>query len=336
MKVLVTGGAGYIGSIVAEQLVAGGHPVVVYDDLSHGYRQAVPEAAEFVQASVGDSKALDQALSGVDAVMHFAGLIEAGESMKRPEAFFRANTANTLTLLEAMLAHKVKAMVFSSTAAVYGDPERVPIVEESPLRPTNTYGESKLMVEQMLAWFHRIHGLRYCALRYFNAAGATSERGEAHQPESHLIPLVLQTAMGKRERITIFGNDYPTPDGTCVRDYIHVSDLANAHLLALNALKENTRLIYNVGTGTGASVREVVEAAREVTGREIPAKVERRRAGDPAILVASSEKIRRELGWKPRYTDIRDIIKSAWEWHLGHPEGYREVAESASSTQPRA
>lgn len=335
MKVLVTGGAGYIGSIVAEQLIASGHRVVVYDDLSHGYREAVPKQAEFARANVGDREALDQALSGVDAVMHFAGLIEAGESMKRPEAFFRANTANTLTLLETMLAHKVKMMVFSSTAAVYGDPERVPIAEESPLRPTNAYGESKLMVEQMLAWFHRIHGLSYCALRYFNAAGATKERGEAHQPETHLIPLVLQAAMGRRDQVMIYGNDYPTPDGTCVRDYIHVSDLATAHLLGLDALKNRTRLIYNVGTGTGASVREVVEAAREVTGRKIPAKMEPRRAGDPAILVASSDRIRRELGWTPRYTDIRDIIRSAWEWYVSHPSGYSEVAASSSSIQTR-
>lgn len=323
MKVLITGGAGYIGSVVAEQLIAAEHRVLVYDDLSHGHRQAVPKGAEFLQANVGDRKSLDRALgSGVEAVMHFAGLIEAGESMKRPETFFRTNSANTLTLLEEMLAHDVKTIVFSSTAAVYGNPERLPILEDSPLRPTNAYGESKLMVEQMLGWFHRIHGFRYCALRYFNAAGATEQRGEAHHPESHLIPLVLQVALGRRERIMIYGDDYPTDDGTCVRDYVHVSDLASAHVAALEALKGHGQLVYNVGTGTGASVRQVLEAAREVTGSAIPAQVVVRRPGDPAILVASSQKLARELGWKPRYTDVREIIDSAWRWHRTHPDGY--------------
>lgn len=323
MKVLITGGAGYIGSVVAEQLIAAGHRVLVYDDLSHGHRQAVPEAAEFLQASVADRSSLDRALgSGVEAVMHFAGLIEAGESMKRPEAFFRTNSANTLTLLEEMLAHDVKTIVFSSTAAVYGNPERLPILEESPLEPTNAYGESKLMVEQMLGWFHRIHGFRYCALRYFNAAGATEQRGEAHHPESHLIPLVLQVALGRRERIMIYGDDYPTDDGTCVRDYVHVSDIARAHVAALEALKQHGQLVYNIGTGTGASVRQVLEAARQVTGLPIPAQVVARRSGDPAFLVASSEKLAREFGWKPRYTEIREIIDSAWQWHKKHPDGY--------------
>jgi UDP-glucose 4-epimerase len=324
MRVLVTGGAGYIGSVVAEQLIASGHRVVVYDDLSHGHREAVPAEAEFVKASMADEQALNRTLgSGVDAVMHFAGLIEAGESMKRPEAYFRGNSADALTLLEAMLAHRVKTIVFSSTAAVYGNPERIPVEEESALRPTNAYGESKLMAEQMLGWFHRAHGFRYCALRYFNAAGATTQRGEAHEPESHLIPLVLQVAMGKRDKVKIYGGDYPTEDGTCVRDYVHVSDLAAAHRLALEALKKNDRLIYNVGTGTGASVRQVVETAREVTGRAIPAQMEARRSGDPAILVASSAKLSRELGWKSRHPGIREIIKSAWDWHSAHPDGYK-------------
>jgi len=334
MKILITGGAGYIGGVVAEQLIAAGHRVLVYDDLSHGHRQAVPEGAEFLQASVGDRSSLKRALSsGVEAVMHFAGLIEAGESMKRPEAFFRTNSANTLTLLEEMLAQNVNTMVFSSTAAVYGDPERLPILEGSPLRPTNAYGESKLMVEQMLGWFHRIHGLRYCALRYFNAAGATEQRGEAHHPESHLIPLVLQVALGQRERIMIYGDDYPTDDGTCVRDYVHVSDLAAAHVAALEALKVNTQLIYNVGTGTGASVRQVLETARQVTGFAIPAQVVARRPGDPAVLVASSAKLAGELGWKPRYTGIREIIDSAWQWHRKHPEGYQSVQKVAAKTR---
>lgn len=330
MKVLVTGGAGYIGSVVAEQLIASGHRVVVYDDLSHGHREAVPAQAEMVTASLADQDSLDRAMNaGVDAVMHFAGLIEAGESMKQPEAYFRTNTANTLTLLETMLTHGVKTIVFSSTAAVYGDPERVPVEEDSALRPTNAYGESKLMVEQMLGWFHRVHCLKYCALRYFNAAGATAERGEAHEPESHLIPLVLQVALGKRDRVTIYGGDYPTEDGTCVRDYVHVNDLATAHLLALEGLKNNHRLVYNVGSGTGASVREVVEAAREVTGRAIPAQMEARRAGDPAILVASSAKLSKELGWKPRCPGVREMIRSAWEWHVRYPEGYRSAERVA-------
>jgi UDP-glucose 4-epimerase len=326
MKVLVTGGAGYIGSIVAEQLIASGQRVVVYDDLSRGHREAIPHEAEFVQASLADGPALDRALaSGIDAVMHFAGLIEAGESMRRPEAFFRGNSANTLTLLEVMLAHEVKLIVFSSTAAVYGDPEEIPVVESGGLHPTNPYGESKLMVEQMLGWFNRVHGLRYCSLRYFNAAGATAERGEAHEPESHLIPLVLQVALGKRESVMIYGTDYATPDGTCVRDYIHVSDLAAAHLLALESLKKSDHLVYNVGTGGGASVREVVEVARKVTGHAIPSVMQPRRAGDPAILVASSAKLCRELGWKPRFPGILQIIETAWNWHHTHPEGYRSA-----------
>ena len=310
---------------MAEQLVAAGHRVVVYDDLSNGHREAIPAEAEFVKARMEDESALAGALSGgIDAVMHFAGLIEAGESMKRPEVFFRSNSANTLSLLEMMLRHGVKTIVFSSTAAVYGDPVEIPVTENNPLKPTNAYGESKLMVEQMLAWFNRAHSLRYCCLRYFNAAGATAERGEAHDPESHLLPLVLQVAQGKRESIKIFGSDYPTSDGTCVRDYIHVSDLAMAHLLGLEALNKNDRLIYNVGTGNGASVHEVVEAARKVTGHPIPAVLQPRRAGDPAILVASSDKLTRELKWKPRFFDIEKIIETAWDWHRKHPEGYHE------------
>jgi UDP-glucose 4-epimerase len=324
MKILVTGGAGYIGSVVAEQLLASGHRVVVYDDLSKGHREAIPAKAEFIEARLEDERSLASELSsGIDAVMHFAGLLEAGESMKRPEAFFRSNSANSLSLLEAMLAHRVKAIVFSSTAAVYGDPEEIPVTENNPLRPTNAYGESKLIVEQMLGWFNRVHGLRYCCLRYFNAAGATPERGEAHDPESHLLPLLLQVAQGKRESIKIFGSDYPTPDGTCVRDYVHVSDLASAHLLGLDALKNNDRLIYNVGTGNGASVREVVDAARKVTGCPIPVITQPRRAGDPAILVASSQKLSHELGWRPRFSGIQQIIETVWNWQRKHPEGYR-------------
>jgi UDP-glucose 4-epimerase len=255
-----------------------------------------------------------------NGVLHFAALIEAGESMVRPETFFRNNTASTLSLLEAMLAAGPRRLVFSSTAAVYGEPERVPILEDARLQPTNTYGESKLLVEHMLRWLYQIHGLRYASLRYFNVAGAPEgpggiTRGEAHEPESHLIPLILDVALGRRASIRIYGDDYSTPDGTCVRDYIHVSDLAEAHLLALEKLESEGRLIYNLGNGQGFSVREVIESARRVTGHAIPAELHPRRAGDPAVLVASSEKAIRELGWKPRYTELDDIVRTAWEWH---------------------
>jgi UDP-glucose 4-epimerase len=253
-------------------------------------------------------------------VLHFAALIEAGESMVRPETFFRNNTASSLALLEAMLAHGPRRLVFSSTAAVYGEPESVPIVENARLQPTNAYGESKLLFEHMLRWFHQIHGLRYASLRYFNVAGAPEgpdgiTRGEAHEPESHLIPLVLDVALGKRASIRIYGEDYATPDGTCVRDYVHVSDLADAHLLALDKLESEGKLIYNLGNGQGFSVREVIESARRVTGHPIPADVHPRRPGDPAVLVASSDKAIRELGWKPRYSQLDDIIRTAWVWH---------------------
>jgi UDP-glucose 4-epimerase len=262
-----------------------------------------------------------------DAVLHLAALIEAGESMKAPEVFFRNNTANALTLLEAMLAAGVKRFVFSSTAALYGNPERTPIQEDDALAPTNAYGESKLLVERMLAWFHRIHGLRYASLRYFNAAGASRpDQGEAHQPESHLIPRILAVALGRAQHANIFGTDYATPDGTCVRDYIHVSDLARAHLLAVDALakeRENSvPLIYNLGNGQGFSVRQVVDVARQVTGHPIPVIESPRRPGDPAVLIASSEKIRRELGWQPRFPDLQTIVESAWQWHRAHPNGY--------------
>jgi len=319
MKVLVTGGAGYIGSAVVEQLVAAGHHVAVLDDLSRGRLEAVPAAARLVVANVGDRAALDALFAAhqPEAVLHFAAWIEAGESMREPERFFRNNTANAVTLLEAMLEHNVRRLVFSSTAALYGEPERTPILESDPLVPTNVYGESKLMVEKMLGWLHRIHGFSYAALRYFNAAGATATLGEHHHPETHLIPILLQVASGERERISIFGDDYPTPDGSCVRDYIHVSDLAAAHLLALDALArtpEPAQLIYNLGNGQGFSVKDVVECARRVTGHPIPAVVEPRRAGDPATLVASSEKIRAELGWQPRYPELEEIIRSAWNY----------------------
>jgi len=329
-RILVTGGAGYIGSVVVTQLLARGFHPFVYDDLSHGHRAAVPAGVPLIVGDIGDRTAVDRAFAEVrpQAVIHFAAFIEAGESMKLPEKYFRNNTASALTLLESVLAHKIQRFVFSSTAALYGTPEKTPIEEDAPLRPTNAYGESKLLVERMLTWLHRIHGLRYASLRYFNVAGAAGEQGEDHQPESHLIPLALQVALGERKEFLIYGSDYPTQDGTCVRDYIHVSDLAAAHLLVLEALRENDRLIYNLGSGRGFSVREVIETARRVTGHAIPAKESPRRPGDPAVLVASSEKIKAELGWQPQYTDLEGIVRSAWEWRKARPNGYaaREAA----------
>ena len=258
-------------------------------------------------------------------MLHFAAWIEAGESMHAPERFFKNNTANSLTLLEAMHAHHVKKFVFSSTAALFGNPARTPIVEDDALQPTNAYGESKLLVERMLAWFHQIHNFSFASLRYFNAAGATPTLGESHSPETHLIPLILQVASGKRTNISIFGSDYETPDGTCIRDYVHVSDLASAHVLALEALnskRDPQKLYFNLGNGRGFSVREVIEAARKVTGHEIPVIEAARRAGDPAALVASSARIQRELGWKPQHAELEDIIRSAWSWMQQHPNGY--------------
>ena len=317
MRVLVTGGAGYIGSVVADHLLQAGHSVTVLDNLCKGHKEAVPAAAEFVLADIGDRGALERLFESAsfDAVMHFAAFIEAGESMLAPERFFQNNSARTLTLLQAVLQHRVPRFVFSSTAAVYGEPRRIPIEEDDPLDPTNFYGESKLIVERMLAAFHRVHGLRYASLRYFNAAGGTPERGEAHNPETHLIPLVLQVALGQRPSIAIYGTDYPTRDGTCIRDYIHVEDLADAHLLALNALERHSQLICNMGSGSGFSVREIIEVARRVTGHAIPVVESPRRPGDAATLIASSKKIRELLGWNPQHSDIETIVRSAWEWH---------------------
>jgi len=336
-SILVTGGAGYIGSVVASELLKKGADVVVLDNLSSGRHAAVPEGAAFVTGDVGDRAALDRLFRErtFAAVMHFAASIEVGESMQFPERYFRNNSASTLTLLEAMLAHKVTKFVFSSTAALYGMPERTPIEETDALLPINAYGESKFLTERMLVWFHRVHGLHYASLRYFNAAGAANGRGEDHDPETHLIPLTLDAALGKREHIAIYGTDYPTPDGTCVRDYIHVADLASAHLLALEALREKGRLIYNLGNSRGFSVREVIESARRVTGLPIPARESERRPGDPAVLVASSQKIRSELGWEPEHPELDDIVRSAWEWRRAHPSGYGEPsATRQTSGQP--
>jgi UDP-glucose 4-epimerase len=317
LNILVTGGAGYIGGTAALRLVSAGHNVLIYDNFCHSRRDLVPAGTRLIEGDIADRGRLERIFheEKIDGVMHFAALIEAGESMKHPEIYFRNNTASTLSLLEAMLAAGVNRLVFSSTAAVYGEPERTPIEETAPLAPTNAYGESKLLVEQMLIWINRIHGLRYASLRYFNVAGAVEGRGEAHEPESHLIPLILDVALGRRQSIKIFGQDYPTPDGTCIRDYVHVGDLADAHLLAFEALATRSRLIYNLGNGKGFSVREVIESARRVTGHAIPVVEEPRRPGDPAVLVASSKKIIDELDWKPQYSALDDIVRSAWVWH---------------------
>jgi len=324
MNIFLTGGAGYIGSATAEALLKAGHNVTVYDSLVTGHREAVPVGAEFVHADLADKAALEAALASkqFDAVMHFAAFIEAGESMKDPGKFIQNNLVNSAGLIEAAVQAGVKRFVLSSTAAVYQSSEE-PLSEESPLGPTNTYGYTKLAVERILEWYRSIHGLHFAALRYFNASGALPGRGEAHQPESHLIPLVLQVPLGQREHIGIFGNDYPTPDGSCIRDYIHIADLVSAHLLALDALSEQDKLVYNIGTGTGYSVKEVITAARAVTGHLIPAVETPRRPGDPARLVASSDKIQREAGWKAEHSSIENILKTAWEWHESHPRGWR-------------
>lgn len=323
MNIFVSGGAGYIGSAVAADLLAAGHQVTVYDSLVTGHRQAVPAGADFIQADLADEAALRSALSAAkyEAVLHFAGLIEAGESMKDPGKYFEYNVTNSFKLIEAAQQAGVQRFVFSSTAAVYRSSDE-PLSEGSPLGPENTYGQTKLMVEQALDWYRKAHGLRFAALRYFNASGATPERGEGHQPESHLIPLVLQVAQGQRESIAIYGDDYDTPDGTCIRDYIHLADLASAHILALDALAGRDRLVYNLGSGRGYSVLEVIEAARKATGHPIPAVRSPRRPGDAARLVASPALIQRELGWQTVHSSLENIMSSAWAWHQSHPRGH--------------
>lgn len=317
MNYLVTGGAGYIGGTVSRMLLDRGDSVTIYDNLCHSKRESLPAAAFFVEGDLHDKALLTQTLTKVryDGVLHFAALIEAGESMKCPDVYFRNNTVGTLSLLEAMNATGTDRMVFSSTAACYGEPKRTPIQETDDLLPTNAYGESKLLSEHMMRWSGSQLGLRYVALRYFNVAGAIEGYGENHEPESHLIPLVLDAALGLRKEIKIFGQDYPTKDGTCVRDYVHVADLAAAHLLAMESLSSRPGAVYNLGNGQGFTVREVIESARRVTGREIPVVEEPRRPGDPAVLVASSDKAKRDLGWEPKFSDLDSIMASAWKWH---------------------
>jgi UDP-glucose 4-epimerase len=315
MRILVTGGAGYIGSVVVEKLLATGHDSVVYDNLSQGHREAVLSGAEFIEAEILDSPALKSALTKhkIDAVIHMAASALVGESCGNPAKYYANNLVTGLALLEAMRATGVSRLVLSSTAAVYGEPEKPPIEESDPTRPTNSYGETKLALERACHWYGQAYGFRYVSLRYFNAAGATTLCGEQHDPETHLIPIILQAAAHQRSHVEVFGNDYPTPDGTCVRDYIHVSDLAHAHVLALDYLNRSSG-IFNLGCGGGHSVMEVIGAARKITGREIPVRVGPRRPGDPAVLVASSEKIKKELGWVPEKQDLQIIVASAWEW----------------------
>jgi UDP-glucose 4-epimerase len=324
MRILVVGGAGYIGSVMVEELVKGGDEVIIYDNLSRGHREALTPGATFVEGDLGDRSRVEEALRRhqVEAIMHFAAFALVGESMAHPEMYFENNVANTINLLSAALTVGVKKFVFSSSAATYGEPEHVPIAEADRQVPTNPYGQTKLMVEQILDWYATLSGLRYAALRYFNAAGASDLHGEDHDPETHLIPIVLQAALGIRDHVEIFGVDYPTPDGTCLRDYVHVIDLAQAHILALKALERQERLAFNLGNGNGFSVREVIETARRVTGREIKAVESPRRPGDPAALVASSERIKSELGWAPRHAALEDIVETAWRWHRKHPRGY--------------
>jgi UDP-glucose 4-epimerase len=314
MHVLVTGGAGYIGAITATELIARGHRVTVVDDLSNGHRDAVPDGATFHRADIGDAAAMAALLADADieACLHFAAVAEAGRSMVVPQEFFRINTAGTAVLLEELVRAGVDRFVLSSTCAIYGDPVHLPLTEDHPKDPTNPYGESKLLVERMLRWHRELNGMRTAALRYFNAAGATATHGERHAVETHLIPLVLEAALGLRPEVTVLGTDYPTPDGTAVRDYVHVSDLADAHVAALEALDTHAEVTVNLGTGRGHSVREVIASAERVSGRPVPAIDGPRRPGDPAELVAGAERAREVLGWDPRHTDIDDIVGDAW------------------------
>jgi UDP-glucose 4-epimerase len=323
VNLLVTGGAGYIGSIVVEQLIADGHLAIVYDDLSRGHRAAVAEEAILIEGSLTERDKLIRALERhkVEAVIHLAASSQVGETIRNPHPYFTNNVSAGTALLDAMLSAGIKRIVLSSTAAVYGEPETIPITEETPPRPSNPYGESKLAFERMLRWYEEAYQLRYVSLRYFNAAGASERFGEDHDPETHLIPNVLRAASGKVSHVDIFGEDYNTPDGTCVRDYIHVRDLANAHILALGVTEKRSE-VYNLGYGNGYSVAEVVEMARQVTGRWISTEAAPRRAGDPPVLIANPDRIMRDLGWSPRYSELDCIIESAWRWQQAHPGGY--------------
>jgi UDP-glucose 4-epimerase len=323
MKILVVGGAGYIGSVCAELLLDEGHSVRIFDNLSEGHRRALDSRAEFIEGDLQDRQSIEKTLAKQqpDAVMHFAANALVGESMQNPSKYFRNNIANGLNLLDAMVGAGVGKIIFSSTCAIFGPPEGVPIDETMPARPINPYGESKLAFEKILRWYGEIHGLKFVSLRYFNAAGASTKFGEDHRLETHLIPNVLKVALGEKPNVEIFGTDYETPDGTCIRDYIHIVDLARAHILALNSAKSD---FYNLGTGGGASVREVIDSCRKITGRKVEIMEKPRRPGDPPRLIASSEKIKRELRWKPQFQSLDPIIESAWKWHQKFPRGYED------------
>jgi UDP-glucose 4-epimerase len=337
LRILVVGGAGYVGSTSVERFVEAGHDVVVYDNLSSGHRAAVPHGARFVEGDIGDGQRIAGVLAdGVDAVLHCAARSLVGESMTDPGLYYRTNVAGGVTLLEAMREAGVTRLVFSSTAAVYGEPRRVPIAEADRTQPINPYGETKLAFEGAMRWFCAAHDFRAISLRYFNVAGATERNGEDHQPETHLLPIVLRVAAGEATHVQIFGQDYPTPDGTCIRDFIHVRDLAEGHLLALEATGEGdpSLEVYNLGSAAGFSVREVVEAARRVTGRAIPARPVKRRIGDPPVLVASSRRARRELGWQPMASTLEQMLADAWAWREAHPRGYADRASDPTGPIP--
>ncbi len=327
--ILVCGGAGYIGSHAVRQLIDKGEEVIIVDNLETGHRDAVHHKAKFYNVDIRNEEELDKVFleNKIDEVIHFAANSLVGESMTNPLKYFNNNVHGTEILLKTMIKHNVKKIVFSSTAAIYGEPKNIPILESDETNPTNAYGETKLCMEKMMKWADKAHGVKYISLRYFNVAGAhiSGEIGEDHNPETHLIPLILQVPLGKREFISIFGDDYDTHDGTCIRDYIHVTDLADAHILAVQKLREGSDSnIYNLGSGNGFTVKEMIEAARKVTGHEIPAKVCERRAGDPAKLVASSIKAREELGWQPKFENVEAMISSAWNWHKNHPNGFEK------------
>jgi len=325
--ILVTGGAGYIGSHTVKELMDLGYEVVVFDNLSEGHRKAIL-TDKFVQGDLlndADINAVFEKFS-IYAVFHFAASCAVGESMKDPQKYVRQNITASINLANAMVKHDVKKLIFSSTAAVFGEPEKVPITESNNMDPTNTYGDTKLMFEKILKWYDYAYGIKFVALRYFNAAGAheSAKIGEDHKPETHIIPIVLQVALGQRDKVSIFGNDYPTKDGTCVRDYIHVTDLAQAHIIGLKKLETGVSAKYNLGNGNGFSVKEIVNIAQDVTGRKIPVEYSPRREGDPAVLIAGADKIKKELGWNPRFGDVRKVLETAWAWHKQHPKGYED------------
>ncbi len=321
MRIFVTGGAGYIGSICVEELVKAGHRVFVFDNLSEGHKDAVHPEARFFHGDLQDRSVVSVAIEAAqpDAVMHFAANALVGESMSNPSKYFRNNVYGGINLLDAMVNNDVKKFIFSSTCAIFGIPEEMPVHEDLPKAPINPYGESKLMFERVLHWYRQLHGVEHVALRYFNAAGASETYGEHHRVETHLIPNILMVALGKKEKVDILGTDYPTPDGTCIRDYVHIKDLAQAHMLALEYGGSD---VFNLGTGGGTSVKEAVEACRKITGKEIPAEEKPRREGDPPRLIASSEKAKSTLGWKPEHSGIEEIVETAWKWHQAHPDGY--------------